>query len=132
MTTIHDVLNEFRELATSNRDLGDKFERLIANYLVTDPQYKNLYSNVWLWSEWQNRSGMDIGIDLIAKERDTGDYCAIQCKFYDSNSTLQKGDIDSFFTASGKKFATLEGEKTFTSRLIVSTTDKWSKTPKKR
>jgi predicted helicase len=32
---------------------------------------------------------------------------------------LQREDIDSFFTASGK-----EG---FTSRLIVSTTDKWSK-----
>jgi predicted helicase len=126
-TTIHTILEEFRQLATSNRDLGDKFERLIANYLVTDPQYKNLYSDVWLWSEWQDRSGADVGIDLIAKERDTGNYCAIQCKFYDPNHTLQKGDIDSFFTASGKKFATREGEKSFSSRLIVSTTDKWSK-----
>ena len=126
-TTIHTILEEFRQLATSNRDLGDKFERLIANYLVTDPQYKNLYSDVWLWGEWQYRSGMDIGIDLVARERDTGDYCAIQCKFYNPDSTLQKGDIDSFFTASGKRFGTNEGEKTFTSRLIVSTTDKWSK-----
>lgn len=126
-TNIHTILEEFRDLATSNRDLGDKFERLIANYLVTDPQYKNLYSNVWLWGEWQYRSGIDIGIDLVARERDTGDYCAIQCKFYDPSHTLQKGDIDSFFTASGKRFGTNEGEKTFTTRLIVSTTDKWSK-----
>jgi hypothetical protein len=28
-TTIHSILEEFRQLATSNRDLGDKFERLI-------------------------------------------------------------------------------------------------------
>jgi predicted helicase len=127
MTTIHSILEEFRQLATSNRDLGDKFERLIANYLITDPQYKNLYSDVWLWSEWQDRSGADVGIDLVAKERDTGDYCAIQCKFYDPDHTLQKSDIDSFFTASGKNFATREGEKSFSSRLIVSTTNKWSK-----
>ena len=49
----------------------------------------------------------------------TGELCAIQCKFYDPTHTLQKDDIDSFFTASGKAG--------FTSRLIVSTTDKWSK-----
>lgn len=41
--------------------------------------------------------------------------------------SLQKSDIDSFFTTSGKSFPTLEGEKTFASRLIESTTDKWSK-----
>jgi predicted helicase len=32
--------------------------------------------------------------------------------------TLQKADIDSFFTASGKK--------PFTHRIIISTTDRWS------
>jgi predicted helicase len=41
MTTIHEILNEFREAATSNRDMGDKFERLIATYLITDPFAKN-------------------------------------------------------------------------------------------
>ena len=35
-------------------------------------------------------------------ERDGGT-CAIQCKFYEPDHTLAKGDIDSFFTASGKK-----------------------------
>ena len=127
MTTLNTLLSEFRENANDNRDLGDKFERLIANFLVTEPVYKNLYSDVRLWGEWSDRSGADVGIDLVAKERDTGDYCAIQCKFYAPDHVLQKGDIDSFFTASGKKFATREGEKTFTSRIIVATTDKWSK-----
>ncbi|WP_257626283.1 restriction endonuclease [Janthinobacterium sp. NKUCC06_STL] len=45
---------------------------------------------------------MDVGIDLVARKRGTGDYWAIQCKFYDPDHALQKGDIDSFFTASGK------------------------------
>jgi predicted helicase len=119
MTTIHDVLEQFREAATSNRDLGDKFERLIASYLTTDPLYQEKYSDVWLWSEWPGRANRpDVGIDLVAKERYTGELCAIQCKFYDPSASLQKSDIDSFFTASGKA--------PFSSRLIVSTTDKWS------
>jgi predicted helicase len=126
-TTIHTILEEFREAARSKRDLGDKFERLIANYLMTDPQYADRLSQVWLWHEWPHRSGSDVGIDLVAEEHGTGDYWAIQCKFYDPDHWLQKGDIDSFFTASGKRFATLEGERGFTNRLIVSTTDRWSK-----
>jgi predicted helicase len=126
-TTIHTILEEFREAARSKRDLGDKFERLIANYLMTDPQYADRLSQVWLWHEWPHRLGSDVGIDLVAEEHGTGDYWAIQCKFYDPDHWLQKGDIDSFFTASGKRFATLEGERGFTNRLIVSTTDRWSK-----
>ena len=50
-TTIHAVLEEFREAACSKRDLGDKFERLIANYLMTDPQYADRLARVWLWHE---------------------------------------------------------------------------------
>lgn len=128
MTTIHAVLEEFAQAATDNRDKGDKFERLIATYLVTDPQYQEQYDAVWLWNEWPDRGKQpDTGIDLVARERLTGDFCAIQCKFYDPKHTLQKHDIDSFFTASGKSFPTLNGEKSFTSRILVSTTDKWSK-----
>lgn len=120
MTTVHSILEEFREAATSNRDLGDKFERLIATYLVTDPLYQDKFSDVWLWGEWPARGNRpDVGIDLVAKDRYTNDYCAIQCKFYDPSHNLQKSDIDSFFTASGKA--------PFTSRMIVCTTDKWSK-----
>lgn len=119
MTTIHSLLDELRQAASSSRDMGDKFERLIAAYLVTDPLYRDKYSDVWLWSEWPGRDNQpDTGIDLVAKERYTGDYCAIQCKFYSPTHTLQKSDIDSFFTASGRH--------PFTSRIIVSTTDKWS------
>ena len=118
MTTIFDLLEQFRQAKTSNRDLGDKFERLIANYLVTDPQYADQFDAVWLWPEWPDRTGADVGIDLVARDRYTGEYCAIQCKFFDPNSTLQKSDIDSFFTASGKH--------PFTSRIIVCTTDHWS------
>lgn len=125
--TIADILAEFRDAASTNRDMGNQFERLIVNYLITDPQYSDRLSNVWLWSEWPDRSGADVGIDIVARERGTGEYWAIQCKFYDPAHSIQKSDIDSFFTASGKKFPTIEGEKSFSNRMIVCTTDKWSK-----
>jgi len=126
MTTFSDLLNEFTEATRNNRDKGTQFERLIANYLMTDPQYSDRLADVWLWSEWPSRWGSDDGIDLVAQERGTGDYWAIQCKFYDPANTLDKPGIDSFLAASGKKFSTTEGDFHFATRLIVSTTDKWS------
>ena len=118
--TIKDILEYFREEARNNRDLGDKFERLIAAFLTKDPYYANHFSDVWLWMEWPGRNNMgDTGIDLVAQERATGDFTAIQCKFLDPDSYLQKENIDSFFTASGKK--------PFTQRMIVCTTDKWGR-----
>ena len=119
--SIHKILDYFREEATNNRDLGDKFERLIASYLTKDPRWADLFGvNVWLWSEWPHRGNKtDTGIDIVAEERATGDVWAIQCKFFMPDHYLQKPDIDSFFTASGKE--------PFKHRLIVSTTDKWGK-----
>jgi len=118
--TVHDVLAELRGAAWDERDKGDRFERLIAAYLRTDPLYVQKYDEVWRWSDWPDRNHRpDTGIDLVARDRATGELCAIQCKFYLPTHTLQKEDIDSFFTASGKAG--------FSSRLIVSTTDKWSK-----
>ena len=118
-TTIHDILDELYTASTSERDKGERFERLMAAYLRTDVTWSDRFSNVWLWSDWPAHHGPDTGIDLVAEERETGDLTAIQCKFYAPTHTLQRGDIDSFFTASGKAG--------FTARMVVSTTDKWSK-----
>ncbi|MFN4845333.1 MAG: DEAD/DEAH box helicase, partial [Dolichospermum sp.] len=118
--TIQKILHEYQQTSTSPRDLGDKFERLMLAYLKTDPFYKDHFSQVWLWMDFPKRGNMpDTGIDLVAVERNTGDYCAIQCKCYDLDYTLQKSDIDSFFTASGTNL--------FKTRMIISTTAKWSK-----
>lgn len=125
-TSFQALLDSLRELYSTNRDRGTQFENLVANYLMADPQYADRLSDVWLWSEWPYRWGSDDGIDLVARERGTGEFWAIQCKFYDPAHTLQKGDIDSFFTASGKRFPTPEGERGFSTRLFVSTTDRWS------
>lgn len=94
----------------------------MAAYLRLDPQYVARFSGVWLWKDWPQREAMgfttkDTGIDLVAQERDGG-FCAIQCKFYAEDQYLPMSDLGTFFTLSGKGG--------FTSRLIISTTDKWS------
>ncbi|MDQ3307583.1 MAG: DEAD/DEAH box helicase family protein, partial [Actinomycetota bacterium] len=118
-TSIHEVLDDLRASALDERDKGDKFERLMQGYFRTDPQWAQQFSDVWLWSEWPGRDGKpDTGIDLVARERDTDELTAIQCKFYAPGTYISKSHIDSFFTASGKTG--------FTRRIVVSTSTNWS------
>src|SRR4051794_13376350 len=119
MTTIYDVLDELKALYPDNRARGDAFERLTVEYLRTDPLYASRYTNVWLWQDWPGRAGkVDTGIDVVA-ETVEGGLSAIQCKFYDEHHPVSKEDVDTFLSASGKWG--------FTERLIISTSDKWSK-----
>ncbi|GAB88168.1 DEAD/DEAH box helicase [Gordonia rhizosphera] len=119
MGSIHQVIEAFRQ-APSNSERGTKFEKLMVRYFELDPTMSQQYDQVWRWIDWPDRAGKpDTGIDLVARTRDTGALTAIQCKFYEPTTTLAKDDIDSFFTASGKK--------PFTNRIIISTTDKWGR-----
>ncbi|WP_179473678.1 DEAD/DEAH box helicase [Mycolicibacterium vinylchloridicum] len=119
MGSIHEVMDAFRE-APSNSERGTKFEKLMVRYFDLDPLLSQQYDEVWRWIDWPGRKGKpDTGIDLVARERDSGEYTAIQCKFYEPTHTLRKEDIDSFFTASGKN--------PFNNRIIISTTDRWGK-----
>jgi predicted helicase len=118
-TTVHDILKLFRDSSETNRERGTRFEELMVQYLRTDPQWSSQFSNVWMWADspLASEDKRDVGIDLVARDIETDGYCAIQCKFYEPDHTVQKRDIDSFFTASGKG--------SFSRRLIISTTEKW-------
>ncbi len=123
MTALSDVLDTFRVSSQTEREKGNYFENLCKIYFENEPKYKNLYEQVWLWEDWRkywieqgnSDPGTDTGIDLVAKTKLTDQYHAIQSKFYDSETTIYKRHIDSFFTASGKK--------PFTQRLLILTTD---------
>ena len=121
MTALESLLATFRNAAVSEREKGTYFEELILAYLRNEASYKDLYAKVWTWAEWAPANGFtakDDGIDLVAEEAGTGAIHAIQCKFYAPDYKLQKKDIDSFFTASGRK--------PFAHRVIVASTDHWS------
>ena len=124
MTPLQTLLNDYRTSAVTEREKGTYFEELIQLYLKTEPTYRDLYSDVWTYGQWATGAGQaygrgasDEGIDLVAKTQGTDEYHAIQCKFYAADHTVQKADIDSFFTASGQQ--------PFVHRLIVASTDKW-------
>lgn len=119
--TIHEVLSDLRSLSMDERDKGDKFERLVKSYLRNDPEWVNRFEGVWTWTEWDERGNVpDIGVDLVAKRRDTGEYAAIQCKFYDAGQKVSKAHIDSFLAA------TMRPEFNFTQRYVFDTSAGWT------
>ena len=122
MSILQDLLAKYRSEAKTEREKGTYFEILVKDFLKNDPTYSPNFSDVWTYAEWASLQGIDsrdAGIDLVAKLSEEEGFCAIQCKFYDENHKIQKSEIDSFFTASGKK--------EFSRRLIVDTTrGKWS------
>lgn len=122
-SAIRDLLERYRSGAKSEREKGTYFERLCVEFLKHDPEMAQQYEDAWTFREWAETAGWkqtDTGIDLVAKLRDDGGFCAVQCKFYRADHHIQKSDIDSFFTASGKA--------PFTRRLIIDTTEvAWSK-----
>ena len=121
MTALSALLDTYRQSSQSEREKGTYFEELMLCYLRNEATYRDLYSEVWTYGDWAALQGLDkrdAGIDLVAKTQGTGEIHAIQCKLYAEDYRLQKSDIDSFFTASGKK--------PFAHRVIVSTTNHWS------
>lgn len=123
--TINDVLNDIRQKATTEKEKGTEFERLMKRWFLTDPRYENL-EKVWLWEEFPGKGdlgGTDLGIDLVAKD-DTGDYWAIQCKCYAENATIDKAAVDSFLANSSRQFLDEETwqARQFSNLIFVSTT----------
>ena len=103
------VLNHIRERARSEYRKGELFEQLMQKYFTEDPDYKDQFSEVYLWKEWAELQtvfdGRDIGIDLVAKKHDGG-YCAIQCKCYAPDTRISKEALNSFLaTAALPPFA---------------------------
>lgn len=126
---LESVLKHLEEISFSKRDKGDRFESLIKNWFLSAPLYCDNIEKIWLWNEFPYRGqfgGSDSGIDLVIHTQEN-EYWAVQCKFYKSTSKIDKADIDTFITTSGKYFEVNNEKITFSSRLFVSTTNHWTK-----
>ena len=102
---IHKILKEIRLKASTEKEKGGDFERLMKLWFLTDPRYSNL-EKVWLWEEFPCRKdfgGKDLGIDLVART-EYGDYWAIQCKCYAEDATIDKAAVDSFLANASRVF----------------------------
>ena len=122
------ILEKYRKLSFSERDKGDRFERLMQAYLRTDPKYAFRFKEVWLWEDFPSKwdlGGSDTGIDLVALTHE-GDYWAIQCKFFQESAVIDKPAVDSFLATSSREFKNENLQTTrFAHRLWISTTNKW-------
>ncbi|GHU57395.1 hypothetical protein FACS189442_6360 [Spirochaetia bacterium] len=127
ITPFETVIQKCRDTAFSERDKGYRFERLMQEYLKSDPLYAALWTNVWLWSDFPARkdfSGKDTGIDLVTRTV-YGDYWAVQCKCYKEDTRITKPMVDTFLSTSGKSFYDVlePGKKVrFSCRLWLDTT----------
>lgn len=122
-TTLRGILERYRTGSKTEREKGAYFERLVKVWLENAPTQRDQFSRVLTFAEWaaeRHEDRRDAGIDLCAQLADEPEaWCAIQCKFYREGHRIQRADIDSFFTASGKR--------PFARRIIVDTTDaQWS------
>ncbi len=122
--TLDELLEEYRAENISEREKGDKFERLMKNFLLTYPPYLGKIAEVMLWKNFSDER--DLGIDLVAKTFD-GDYWAVQCKFYAETTTITKADVDSFISNSGRTF---DGKK-FSARIFIATTNNFGENAEK-
>jgi predicted helicase len=119
-TTIQELIDQLRAASGSDAECGDRFERLMLAYLRTDQMWFSRFSKVWLWRDWDGREGeVDTGIDLVAEHRDGSGFTAVQCKCYAPTTMLDMQDLGTFFTRSGKP--------PFTARMIIATTNRWTK-----
>ena len=125
------VLTKYKEIASSKREKGDFFERLMKAYLLKAPKYSTTIKEVWLWNDFPFKkefgTGKDVGVDLVAKTH-SGEYWAIQCKFYEHSTRISKEDVDTFLATSGRQFHDEQGQaRQFANRLWIATSDNWSK-----
>ena len=112
--TFGDVYEQLCERYPDPLERGRRFEPLVADILRTNRSALGEFSEVWRWSEWPERDGGDIGIDLVGVRPDGG-YVAIQCKCYAPDATIHLSNISSFLANTR-----------FSERAVVSTTSHWS------
>ncbi len=50
-----EVIARIREEASTNKERGECFEKIVKVFLKKDPRYREMFSDVWMWDEWPDR-----------------------------------------------------------------------------
>ena len=118
------IIDKIRKDSGDNKyALGDKFERMIQLFFLTDSVYRDDFEYVELWRDfrYKNQFGPDLGIDMVAYTKD-GEYWAIQCKFYDDSKPLSKKIVEGLISEGYRQFVDDSGKKvSFSVLCFVST-----------
>lgn len=103
MKSVYDALDPIVNGSITEKEKGTKYEAACIYFLRSDPFWSDFFSRVGSleqacgWEDCPIHDTKDIGIDLVAQERTSGFWWAIQCKCYDSKKALPKAVCDSFF-----------------------------------
>lgn len=114
-------MDEIDQEEREQRHRGTLFELLVLTYLKNEPTYVRLFDEVWKLSdvpEEYNIPTKDTGVDLVAREKNTGDIVAIQCKFHAKGTKIGKAHIDSFLNEVGKSY--------YAKGIVITSIDDWS------
>jgi len=102
------VLEELDNSALTPQQKGRRFERLVLQYFRKDPYWSEIFSEVRLWNDWEDKPEgyPDLGVDIVGKFTDSlegeSDWAAIQCKFYHKSHKINAKAIKDFKAASEK------------------------------
>lgn len=117
------ILEELKNRGNNKSEQGTIFEDFCKMILEKAPLFSDDIAKVWKWKEFPGNGGMhDNGIDLVALDKQ-GNYWAIQCKFFNRDSSVSKADIDSFISATCRSFSIEGKEYTYTQKYVFSTTE---------
>ncbi len=146
------LLAQLRKESDSNQESGARFETLMCQALPLLDVRGSRYRSAMRWTDWYHTmksgdnigamtqespereysaraTGQDTGIDLVAEiaEEYGGGYCAVQCKCYNQEHPIDKKSIDSFISDSGRSIKVGSKYINFSERLIITTSDNWTK-----
>lgn len=95
--TVSEVFDRIVAESVNKKDQGTAWERAVKFFLENDPLYRDKFDGVWMWADAPTNKGkQDVGIDLVARDAETGEYWAIQAKCY-TDTTLSEGSVATFF-----------------------------------
>ena len=116
MNQFQTILEKISSINPTNHTKGSIFEKL-STHLLQEKDTQGQYKSITLWSEWKHRDRQnDRGIDIVI-ETNTGEFIAVQCKFY--SSRLQLSDLSTYFTL----LQSGVGDIRFSKGILISTAD---------
>ena len=121
MATFDELIDQVRTEVNGNRNQGTAFEKIVVSYLQNEPTYKHQFDEVWMLKDVPEEYGIpkkDLGVDVVARDRNTGKLTAVQAKFYKDGHRVSKGDIDSFVAQIASKY--------YSAGMMIATTDNWN------
>ncbi|MEE2845109.1 MAG: Helicase associated domain protein [Gemmatimonadota bacterium] len=119
------ILAELDRMATKGHlGKGKFFEPVVKMILETAPEFLSQYRKVWLWDDYPDRGGADLGIDLVAEDKQ-GERVAIQAKCYAPDGKLTWHDLSTFY-------GDAMGRAEIKQLMLVTTTDNVSRNAKKQ